>query len=114
MRLSFKAIHPEMIENGYIQYLTAELVIDEDGNPVSGGGQWSDYIPACIEGNRNTDSYKTESGIRFEKPTYTVYIRRQDISQRVRLFDKNKALLGDFSVRTEQVSPIVNQTRITV
>lgn len=104
----------KMIENGYIQYLTAELLIDEDGNPISGGGQWSDFLPACIEGNRNTDAYKSESGIRYEKPTYTVYIRRADISQRVRLFDKNKALLGEFSVRTVQVSPIVNQTRITV
>ena len=104
-----------MIENGYLTYLTAQTLIDEDGNPISGGGQWSDYIPACIEGNRNTDAYKTESGLRYEKPTYTVYFRRRDeVSERVRLYDKAKALLGEFSVRTWQVSPIVNQTRITV
>lgn len=112
--MKYTAVFTSMIENGYIQYLTAELLIDEDGNPINGGGQWSDYIPACIEGTLNTDSYKSESGIRYEKPTYTVYIRRTEVSQRVRLFDKNKALLGEFSVRTVQVSPIVNQTRLTV
>ena len=44
-----------------------------------------------------------------------MYFRRRDeVSERVRLYDKSKTLLGEFSVRTWQVSPIVNQTRITV
>lgn len=103
-----------MIENGYIKYLTAELSIDEDGNPVDGGGTWSDYIPACIEGSKDTSAYNSESGIRYEKPTYTVYIRRAETSQRLRLYDKKKAFLGEFSVKSVQVSPIVNQTRMTV
>lgn len=102
-----------MIENGYLQYLTADLIIDEDGNPMDGGGQWSDYIPACIEGSANV-VYKSDSGMRYEKLTYTVYIRRVEVSDRVRLFDKQKNFIGEFSVKGKQVSPIVNQIRLSV
>ena len=107
-----------MIENGYIRYKqTAEIVINEDGNPVKGGDQWSDYIPACIEGNRNTAEYNSESGIRYEKPTYTVFVRyneAKDITECVRLFKRDKAYIGQYVVRTKEVSPIVNQIRITL
>lgn len=103
-----------MIENGYIQYLVTETYTDEDGNPIDGGGEWSDFIPACIEGSKNTAANKSESGIRYDNPTYTVYFRRQSISGEVRLYDKGKNLLGEFSVQSVQVSPIVNETRITV
>jgi hypothetical protein len=107
-----------MIENGYIRYKTAgKILLDDNGNPHKGGDQWSDYIPACIEGNRNTAAYKAESGLRYEKPTYTVYSRRNQgiaITNLVELFDRKKNSLGQFVVRTIQVSPIVNQIRISV
>ena len=103
-----------MIENGYIKYLTTETYTDEDGNPIDGGGEWSDFIPACIEGSKDTAAPKSESGIRYDNPSYTVYIRRQNVSNAVRLYDKRKTLLGEFSVRSVQVSPIVNETRLTV
>lgn len=103
-----------MIENGYIKYLNTETYTDEDGNPIDGGGEWSDFIPACIEGSKDTAQSKSESGIRYDQSTYTVYFRRQPISGEVRLYTKEKTLLGEFSVRSVQVSPIVNETRITV
>lgn len=107
-----------MIENGYIRYkITGKILLDDNGNPHKGEAQWSDYIPACIEGNRNTAAYKAESGLRYEKPTYTVYFRRNqgmNVTNTVELYDRGKNSLGQFVVRTIQVSPIVNQIRISV
>lgn len=107
-----------MIENGYIRYkLTSEIMIGEDGYPIKGDAQWSDYIPACIEGNRNTAEYNSENGIRYEKPTYTVYVRYNDakaITECVTLYKRDKERIGQYIVRTKQFSPIVNQIRITV
>jgi len=107
-----------MIENGYIRYKNTEIAIGEDGNPIKMcGAQWSDYIPACIEGNRSTDNYNAEGGVRYEKPTYTVYFRRsdaKDCTETVKLYDRNKECLGQYVVRTKEISPIVNQVRITV
>lgn len=104
-----------IVQNGYIQFKTADRNLDENGNPIVADEAWGELIPANVQGNVNYDGFKDESGDRYKAPTYSVYLKDTDqISNRVRLYDRNKNFLGEFYVRTRQRMTLVKELRITV
>lgn len=104
-----------MIENGYIRYKYVEYGIDEDGNPSSGEPSWSEMIPACVEGNRSNQGSNSETSSRYSDSSYTIYTRLgYQESNRIEVFDRQRRSLGEFSIRTRQVSMIVEEVRYTI
>ena len=103
-----------MIENGYVKFAKQDVSFDDNGRPILGETEWGDLMPACIEGNLDTSLYNGESGTRYTKASYSVYVRKCETSDRVQLFDRKKVSLGIFSIRTMQYSPIVNEIKFTV
>lgn len=103
-----------MIESGYISYkLDTENSIDENGNPVVYEAQWSDLIPANIEGSKQR-VYNDVNGNRYVNATYSIILPYVDISDRLKLYDRNKSLLGEFAVLQTQNLPILGEIKITV
>lgn len=103
-----------MIESGYISFkIKAQNGIDEDGDPVVFEEAWSDLYPANIEGTKQR-VYSAEKGNRYIDATYSVILPYIEISDRLRLYDRDKNQLGEFKVLQTQNLPILGELKITV
>ena len=104
-----------MIESGYISYkIYADNGIDENGNPIINTEQpWSELLPANIEGSKQR-IYNDANANSYVKANYSIIMPTNPITDRLRLYDRNKVLLGEFAVLNTQELPILGEIKITV
>lgn len=104
-----------MIESGYISYkLYADNGIDENGNPIISTEQtWSELLPANIEGTKQR-IYNDANANRYVNASYSIILPYVSISDRVRLYDRSKVMLGEFAVLQTQELPILGEIKISV
>lgn len=105
-----------ILENGYIQFKKAFRGLDDDGNPIVSDEDWTEMIPANVQGNCNYDGYKSENGDRYESPTYSVYINERDMTDanRVRIYTRRKDYLGEFYIRTKTPCQLTREIKLTL
>lgn len=100
--------------NGFIKFKTvSQQSFDSKGNPiVSATDSWSDFIACGYEDTTNLLATSTEKSD-YISQTFSIRIKLQDIKERVRLYDKNQILLGEFVVKSYNHYQYIDETHLT-
>lgn len=87
--------------NGYIKFKEKQSsMFDDCGNPiVEDASSWSDFIPCGYEDSTLLTATSNEKSD-FTSQSFTVRIKKQEIKERVRIFDESYKLLGEFVVKS--------------
>lgn len=98
--------------NGYIQFKENDAqMFDEDGNPIADGGTWGDFIPCGYEETTNLTATSTEKSP-FTAGSYKVRIKLQAAKERLKLYRKDKSLIGEFVVRSINNYDYIDETHL--
>ena len=102
-------------DNGYIQFMTVTdtAEFDEIGNPIEQEPTWGDYIPCGFEETTNLTATTAENSD-YRQRSFSVRIKLQLPTERIRLFDKSKNLIAECAVRFCNQYVYVDQTHLVV
>lgn len=103
-----------IIPNGYISFrLSKETGLDDNGYPTPSPDAWGNmvecqYLPSVnLRTRGNNEAYTAHS--------YTVYVEQMTVPcEIVKLYNKNKHEIGQFSMRSIEQLDAVCQTKITL
>jgi len=86
----------------------------ETGFPIKPTEQWSESITCQYRANKYSNKGKS-NGESFIIASYEIYIDELNFdSERLRLYDKNDALLGEFSVISKEMFELTKSVLILV
>lgn len=99
--------------NGYIQWkLTpTSAVFDEDGIPIQQEEEWSDFIECGYEDNTNLTA-KSRENSDYKQQQFSVRVKLQQPQERLRIYDKEKQLLGEFVVTRVNQYGYIDETHL--
>ena len=99
--------------NGYIRFGQKEVQdFDEEGNPIANdGADLSDFIPCGYEGTSTLTAQSGENSP-FVAQSYKVRIKLQPATERLKLYAKNKSLIGDFVVQSISDFDYIDETHL--
>lgn len=100
-----------LIENGYIRIKTEPVLSwDENGNPISSGGVYGDFIRCQYRPNRLNNVGIAISGV-FNMAMYTFLVDMQIVELNgsiVELFNDEKVSLGEYQSTRADLLPHVD------
>ena len=99
-------------DNGYIKFQTADSeMFDDKGNPIETGGEWSDYIPCGYE-EQSTLTATTAENSPYVAQSFKIRIKLQPTTERLKLYRKDKSLIGEYVVRSINDYQYIDQTHL--